>query len=230
MSSHLVSNVPMKRIPFALLLALAACLPARAALYTIDYTSGFNNGGVIPDGNVAGWSDTRTLSGIADLVITDVNVKLNISGSYNGDLFGYLVHGSGFAILLNRVGAGSGGQPQFTFGYATSGFNNIKLDDSAIPNIHTVQNPVTLTAYASDGGTLASFNNLDPNGSWTIFFADMASGDSSTVMGWSLEINAVPEPVNLALIALGGILATAKGIAWLRSRRRLTPGGRRQPA
>jgi len=35
---------------------------------------------VVPDGNVAGWSDTRTLSGITDLQITDVNVRLELAG------------------------------------------------------------------------------------------------------------------------------------------------------
>ncbi|MBM3880824.1 MAG: hypothetical protein FJ387_14090 [Verrucomicrobia bacterium] len=74
--------------------------------------SGFQNNGLIPDNNVNGWSDTRTLSSISDNLITDVNVTLNISGAeevaFNGDLYGYLVHSSGFAVLLNRVGRSAG--------------------------------------------------------------------------------------------------------------------------
>src|SRR5437763_417757 len=93
------------------LAVLTMALAARATLYSIDYTSGFANSGVIPDGNAAGWSDSRTVSltlpDPADgttTEITDVNVRLNISGGYNGDLYGYLVHSSGFAVLLNRSG------------------------------------------------------------------------------------------------------------------------------
>jgi hypothetical protein len=40
--------------------------------------------------------------------ITDVNVGLQLSGGWNGDLYAYLVHSSGFAVLLNRVGRGTG--------------------------------------------------------------------------------------------------------------------------
>ena len=31
-------------------------------------------------------------------------MTLNLSGGWNGDLYAYLVHNSGFAVLLNRVG------------------------------------------------------------------------------------------------------------------------------
>ena len=59
-----------------------------------------------------------------------------------------------------------------------------------------------------DGGNLSSFTG-NPNGAWTIFFADMASGpgspaSTSTLVGWSLEITAVPEPANVALGIFGG--------------------------
>src|SRR6185295_644809 len=119
----------MKKQILAGLFVMALASAANATLYTYDYTSGFSGGGVIPDGNVTGWSDTRNISGIPNLgpndadVITDVNVRVNISGGYNGDLYGYLVHSSGFAVLLNRVGRTSSD----AFGYANTGFN-VTLD------------------------------------------------------------------------------------------------------
>src|SRR5690242_4320481 len=87
---------------------VAMALPASAAVYTFDFNSGLPNGGVIPDANPTGWSDTRNVDwngqfGSGSWNITDVNVVLNVSGGYNGDLYAYLVHGSGFAVLLNRV-------------------------------------------------------------------------------------------------------------------------------
>ena len=65
-------------------------LGAQGAL--LNYNSGTLNA-LIPDGNVNGYQNTMTLSGLGvnESVITDVNVRLNISGGYNGDLYVYLV-------------------------------------------------------------------------------------------------------------------------------------------
>lgn len=207
----------MKKALLLLAALLALALPAPAAVYTSTYTSGFANGGVIPDGNPSGWTDTRTV-GIAEGYITDVNVLLTITGGYNGDLYGYLVFNGGFAVLLNRVGTGSGSEPQFTYGFSTAGFNNIRLDDGASPNIHTVANPAANGTYGSDGGTLASFNNLDPNGNWTLFLADLSSGDQSTLTSWSLEITAVPEPVTGALGVFAGLFGAAAVVRYFKRR------------
>lgn len=203
----------------AVAVVLGMAITAQATLYTITYNSDFANGGVIPDGNVTGWSDTRTVSGISELSIADVNVVLNISGGYNGDLYGYLVHSSGFCVLLDRVGTGEGSEPQYTFGFSTSGFDNVRLDDdSSFGNIHSITDPADGT-YVSDGGTLASFNNLDPNGSWTLFLADMSGGEEGTMVSWSLEINAVPEPITWALLIFGGGLGAVQGARYLRRRK-----------
>ena len=122
-------------------------------------------------------------------------------------------------MLLNRVGTGTGSGAQFTYGFSTAGFNNVRLDDqSGNGNIHTVQNPSANGTYTSDGGTLASFNNLDPNGNWTLFLADLSTGDQSTLTSWSLEITAVPEPVPVALAVFAGLFVGAKIFQWRRQR------------
>ncbi len=204
----------------------AALLPASAAVFNYNFNSGFANGGVIPDGNVTGWSDTRTLSGISLVQIADVDVTLHLSGGYNGDLYAYLVHDSGFTVLLNRVGATAGNH----YGYSDAGMN-ITLSDQASTDVHlygTLANPYTYQpdarnvdpASAIDTSSrdlvnfgLGSFNNLDPNGTWTLFFADMATGDTSTVVDWGLSITAVPEPANVALFifAIIAVLVGLKG-------------------
>ena len=194
----------MKRILWTSLLTVALNLSASAGLFTYNYSSGFQNGGIIPDGSADGWSDSRTISGLPSN-IEDVNVYLTLSGGANGDLYAYLSHNGTLVPLLNRVGTGSGNPSQQVFGFSTAGFNNVKLDDSGSLNIHDAATPASSpTAYTPDGGSLASFTG-SPNGSWTLFFSDTVGGnDPSTMLGWSLEITAVPEPVNVALGVFGG--------------------------
>ena len=202
-----------------LLLALAR--PAQAD-FVQTFNTGFQNGGVVPDGSLTGWSDTRNVTG-AGGAITDVNVTLSLSGGWNGDLYAYLVHDSGFAVLLNRVGRTAANEP----GYGTGGMN-VTLDDTAALNIHSVSTPGTGT-YQGDGrnlsplssgalfdatsptALLSSFNGQNANGNWTLFIADVSGGGVSTVTSWGLDIAAVPEPASLiegsvAVLFLGGVI------------------------
>jgi subtilisin-like proprotein convertase family protein len=216
----------MKKITLLIPVLLAAlALPVRAD-FVQSWNSGFQNGGVIPDGSLVGWSDTRTLTGagVGDR-ITDVSVTLNLSGGWNGDLYAYLVHSSGFAVLLNRVGSTAGNDA----GYGTSGMNIVLNDAGAGGDIHWVSAPTSGQSYMPDGrninplsggaaiaGTartalLGSFNNLPASGSWTLFIADVSGGDQSTVSSWGLDIAAVPEPASLiegavAVLFLGGVV------------------------
>ena len=70
--------------------------------------------------------------------------------------------------------------------------------------------------------TLAGFNGLNPNGDWTLYFRDDSPGGFSTLNGFSLDISAVPEPVNAALgvfAALGLILAMGRAL-WRKRKQR----------
>jgi len=170
---------------------------------------------VIPDASPFGLSDSRIVS-TEHTPIESVSVLLSISGGFNGDLYAQLTHDSGFAILLNRVGRTAGNE----FGYSDSGFD-IELTDSALSgDLHiyrrtlfgsdTVPFGGAVTGiWAPDGRAvdpdavvdtdprsafLSSFSGLDPNGTWTLFIADVSSGGESTLLNWSLKIGVVPEP------------------------------------
>lgn len=205
----------MKLVKLSMVLAGAlCCTKASAALVTFN----FSPGAPIPDNDPSGVGYGFTISG-APIDIQNVTVRFTIAGGYNGDLYGYLVHDSGFAVLLNRVGA-TGGNPG---GYPDSGFNNVTLASSVGNDIH--QYEVTLggpgvpsgTGWAADGrlnatdaarnNTLDVFNGANPNGQWTLFFADRSAGSISTLNTFEVQIEAVPEPVNVALGIFGGAFA-----------------------
>jgi hypothetical protein len=156
--------------------------------------------------------------------LTDITFTFTTTGGWNGDLYAYLSHGDGLAILLNRVGANAAGED----GYSTPGFNNITLTTSGT-DIHGVASPTPGGSYAADGrvdytsstraNTLSVFNGVDPNGSWTLYFGDLSPLNESTLTSWSLDITAVPEPVNVALALFGLCVAGAGLRQWLIARR-----------
>lgn len=220
---------------FGCLLVAAACLwsvGALAGVYSYTYTQGqdgvsFLNNGVVPDGNATGWSDTRSLSGLA-ASISSVAVTLNVSSGNNGDLYAYLSHNGVLVPLLNRVGV-TAGNP---VGYSQSGFL-VTLSDAGSFDIHSYNghspalngNGQLTGTWQADGRTIlpnsapasfdsasrvnfaGSYGNMNPNGAWTLFVADMSGGDATQcqVVSWGLDITAVPEPVTMALGIFAGV-------------------------
>jgi len=192
---------------------------------TTSYT--FSSGALIPDGSLSGLALSTNLAGISPGTITNVDVRLNISGGFNGDLYAFLTGpNGGFAVLLNRSGVSNNAS---AFGYGDSGFN-ITLSGSGANNIQYYQSfggggsPVTGTwlpsginidpqsapsafwnafTSGSPSALLSSFNGTDANGPWTLFLADLSGGGQSTLVSWGLDITTAPEPSTLALTAVG---------------------------
>jgi len=208
------------------------CFWATMGSAQTNYNFTFPVNRAVPDANASGLALKSGLTGM-DGIITNLTLSLNISGGYNGDLYAYVAGpNGGFAVLLNRVGV-TGGDG---FGYADTGFN-VTFDDSAGENnVHFYQSlsydlnsggQLTGT-WATDGraidplsdpavfdttpptSLLGSFNQTDPNGTWTLFLADLSGGGQSTVVNWGLSIQTVPEPSAGALLGMGILLALRK--------------------
>jgi subtilisin-like proprotein convertase family protein len=205
-----------------------------AVAQTTETSFTFSVNKLVPDANVNGLSMTTNLS-ITGGTISDVTVGLDISGGYNGDLYGFLSGpNGGFAVLLNRVGISNNAS---SFGYGNQGFD-VVLSDSAASDIHYYQSggyslngggQLTGT-WAPDGlnidpksapslfgsstpsALLGSFNGTDPNGGWTLFLADLSGGAQSQLVSWSLDIVTVPEPsvVALGIMSLGLLAGMGK--------------------
>ncbi len=175
----------------------------------------------IPDNNPDGLTNTMTIT--TDInALTDLAVTLRISHSWNGDLYAFLVHESGYAVLLNRVGRGMDDSFDL-LGYGDNGFDVTLADDASQGDVHIYRltlfddNDTPLTGpltgiWAPDGrdvdpsaaqntdprtALLAAFQGLDPNGDWTLVVADLQAGDTGILQSWSLrmcgEVGVPPE-------------------------------------
>ncbi len=196
---------------------------ASGGLYSYTWTVGT----AIPDGDPSGLVNNQVISDaiqgnasfpanpfIADIVQVGVNLS-SASGSagWNGDLYAYLRYdsgsGVGFTTLLNRVGTTT--EPYNPIGYTTSGMNVYLTDKTADADIHYQMNPGPGSTYRVDSTgsslTFDSFNGLNPVGTWSLFFADLSGQHQMQVNGWSLQMDVVPEPVNVALGIFGGVAA-----------------------
>jgi subtilisin-like proprotein convertase family protein len=215
----------------SLALALATRVGAVVSSSTVNAT--------IPDGDLTGFQSSQVLSGLSGLV-TDVNVTLNISGGFNGDYYAYLSHSGVISILLNRTGKSSSsgvGYGDAGFGPDTSA-NQFTFDDQAGHDVHLYRtfsftlNASELTGQwqpdgrlidpLSSGATfdsaarnkmLSGFNGLGPNGTWTLFLADVSAGGQGTLVSWGLDmVTAVPEPGSAGmLVALGSAFVYRRG-------------------
>ena len=180
----------------ALLLALLAPL-ARANTLTLSSSPGL----AIPDGDLNGVADTISVS-TPITSITSLTLTLNIQGGFDGDYYSYLTDGSGFAVLLNRIGRTSSNP----FGSANSGLSVTFSDTAPNGDIHLAGagtgtltgtwqpdgrnvNPTAAVDTDSRTATLGSFTGLNPNGLWTLYVVDASSVGVGTFEDWSLTIN-----------------------------------------
>ena len=232
-SSNLKINMNMKYNTILLALLLVS---APGWAQTVSTSSTNNTAASIPDGNPVGITEKINVSGVVGTV-TNVQVQLDITGGFNGDLYAYLVDPVGqMVVLFNRPGV-DGSNP---FGYSDAGFN-ITLDGAATNDVHFYQNDTYSIAggqltgtWAADGrindpqsagsvfaSTLPTaglnlYNGLNGggvNGTWTLFIADLAGGGNPTLNSVVLTIMTVPEPQTWAVLG-GGVMV------WVVIRRR----------
>lgn len=140
------------------------------------------------------------------------------------------------AILLNRPGVpGNGGLGYQDSGLDLTFFDG--TDPNATrSDVHYYQNDPFYTLGNGDGvtgvfktdgrditplsagsafeaaartKTLEGFQGVDPNGSWSLFLADVSSGGSSRLVSWGLDFTPIPEPHQYAMVIGAGLLAFA---------------------
>ena len=139
----------------------------------------------IPDGSSAGISDSVVLPTGGSL--SDLDVSLEVSHSYVGDLIATLTHedtGTS-AIIIDRPGRDG-------TGFGCSG-NDIDatLDDDASSPIETeceVGVP-TISGTFTPNNPLAVFNGEDAGGTWTLNISDNVGQDTGSLESWCVLLS-----------------------------------------
>ncbi len=203
----------------------------------------------IPDDSNAGLAlslDIVESVPIQDLEIT-LDLAVPVGGSvWMGDLYAYLLHDSGFSVLLNRPGR----RADDVAGYDDSVALQVTFDDDAPDgDIHTYRlallgneslplasdlvgfwqpdgravDPAVVLASDPRSALFDSFLGLDSAGTWNLFLADLSGGGEFQIRSWNIQINdtvaAVPEPSQAGAVAF---MAIAGGCLVARRRRRAT--------
>ena len=128
----------------------------------------------IPDNNATGADSVIDFA--SNLVnIDDVNVTVNITHTFTGDLILTLTSPGGTSVILSNRNGGSGED------YTSTVFD----DDGATP-ISSGSAPFTGTF--SPDNPLSAFNGESALGNWTLNVSDNAGIDTGTIDSWSLEV------------------------------------------
>ncbi|MBT8274026.1 MAG: proprotein convertase P-domain-containing protein, partial [Bacteroidia bacterium] len=126
-----------------------------------------------------GGTVTTSVINIADdFVVDDVNVSINISHTWVGDLDITLLHPDGITSVELM--------PNNTCGNCDD--MDVTFDDAAASSITTANaGPITGT-YSPANGSLSTFNGLMTAGDWTLTITDNANGDGGQLNGWDLQL------------------------------------------
>lgn len=150
----------------------------------------------IPDGDPVGTTSTITIPAGCGEVITDLDVMLDVTHTWVGDLIFTLEHNGTPVTIVDRPGyTGSG------FGCSTDNFDNAILDDEGTGGAIEDQCTADLTSPPNytPQNPLSAFDGMDLAGTWTLTVSDNAGADIGTLESWSLIValgNPCPADLN----------------------------------
>lgn len=114
--------------------------------------------------------------------ITDLNVRVNISTTWIGDIEARVSKGATSVLIIDNPGAATA----TACGNSTDDMPNIVLDDEATLLIGTGPFPyVAGTAY-KPSNPLTAFDTQAIAGAWTLSVTDGGEGDLATLNSWAL--------------------------------------------
>jgi len=120
------------------------------------------------------------LDGLSGM-ISDVDVQIDITHTFNADMDVYLISPNGIRVELFTDIAIDG-----------RGFDNTVIDDEATMSIVDGSAPF-IGSYRPEG-LLSTLDGQNPNGNWQLEIIDHATGDTGSLNNWALIIRTTPVP------------------------------------
>jgi subtilisin-like proprotein convertase family protein len=152
----------------------------------------------IPDGDEGGISHTINVPDTFS--ITDVDVRLNITHTFVGDLCISVTHGDTTVDIVQRPGADTGEPCHFgsPFGCPNNDYNMVQVDDEgtggSMEDLCGADGPTSPPNYTPNN-PLSAFDGMDAAGPWIITVSDNAAADTGTLNGWALVFTGKGEPI-----------------------------------
>ncbi len=134
----------------------------------------------IPDADPAGIDSELVVAD--DVILNDVNVRVEIAHTWVGDLTLTLSNPSRSVVLLDRPGVPASG-----FGCSNDNMD-VTFDDGAGGDLenHCADTDPWFVGSADPAGSLADFIGDSSAGTWTLNVSDAASGDLGEITNWEL--------------------------------------------
>ncbi len=129
----------------------------------------------LPVGPDGGTITTATFYVGNNFSIEDVNVTVDITHTYSGDITITLTSPDDTEVVLSDQNGDDG-----------ENYTNTTFDDDAATSITAGTAP--FTGVFQPEGSLADFNGLQSPGIWTLTITDNAGGDGGTLNSWDLEL------------------------------------------
>lgn len=154
----------------------------------------------IPDNDASGISSTINIAPSSTII--DINVDVDITHTYIGDLEIQISHNGTTITILNQSGC----------------FNeNIDavFDDEAIINASDkCNNAPAISGLVIPAQALTAFDGMDQTGSWIITVSDNADLDEGTINEWCLEITTATGATCYSMLTnLNGLNSAETGVA-----------------
>lgn len=127
--------------------------------------------------------DLTTVTSTIDIsdegTIADLDLRLNITHTWDSDLDVFLIAPDGTRIELFQDVGGSG-----------DNFDNTYLDDEAATPI--LNGAAPFAGPFKPAGSFANLDGMDITGTWTLEITDDAGADEGSLNSWSLFIDVIP--------------------------------------
>ena len=127
----------------------------------------------IPDDNPTGASSVIAVPDVK--TVTDVNLTVNITHTFDGDISLYLIGPNGAQVELS-IGNGGSGQ----------NYTNTVFDDEATTPIGAGSPPFTGSFQPQQ--PLSTFDGITAAGNWTFKVVDNYGWDVGTIDSWTLNL------------------------------------------